>query len=250
MTLRPSEYNPSGDPYDAVKEETHVFTVDGAEVSFTRMPIHREPLESGYPNRRYGPGKVELGSPGEQRRYEVRIDGLHVGWALRSHGSGRQPYRPHALFAGYLHGFGRHGHSNLDGDRGGSRDDQALELSDLAPRFAAWRREGIALTWDELVKAHRRQVEEEAADKAKAKAQRVADDRKRRRELLEREERRLDTLSALREIAEKIVDETSNYHRVAIQAAIAKFEGEGIQWHEQEFLDRMTRQDAGGTADD
>lgn len=248
--MRRADYNPSGDPYDAVREEIHAFSHDGVEVLFRRVPIHRQPLESGYPNRRYGRDKVELGSPGEQRRYEVLVGGEHVGWALRSHGSGRQPYRPHALFGGYQQGFGRHGNASLDGDRGGSREDQSLELSDLAPRFVEWRREGVALTWDELVEAHRVQVEREVADKAKQKADRIADDRKRRRELLEREQLRLDTIGALREIAEKIVDDTSNYHSGAIQRAIEQFEGDGIKWHEQEFLDRMARNDEGPTAID
>lgn len=244
--VRPAQYSPSGHPHDAVKDEVHTFRIGDAVVTFVRMPIHREPLDGPLGGRRYGREQALLGHPGEQRRYAVGVDGAQVGWAVRHHGGGRRPYEAMAMFAGYEPGLGRFGYPELDGRRS-SVGEASNDLADLAPKFAAWRRERMALTWDEIVEAVRLRDQKAELEKREAKARAAADDRKRERELKDRERGRLDALGGLEEIAARYDGELSNYQAEALQKAIDHFRSAGLRWHETEFLERMAR---GGAHED
>ena len=234
---RPAAYAPSGDPYDAVKDESHDFEIDGLRVVLTRFPIHRQSLDSLYTNRRYGPGRVELGHPGEQRRYEVRVDGDHVGWAVRRFGGGRQPYEGLALFEGYMHGMGEHGHPELSGRPRDRHRNASFELVDIARRFAKWRKDRVALTWNEIVARNRREIAKAEREEREAEASRVADRVKHKRELREREEQRADAVDGLREIDARFGSELTNYQAEALRRAIARMEGDALHQVQREFID-------------
>lgn len=241
MSVRPSVHQPSGDPYDDIKEEIHRFDVDGSAVLFRRVPIHRDPVDGILGGRRYGKSRTLLGHPGEQRRYAVEVDGLHVGWVVRRAGSGRNPYVPLAMFSGYEPGLGRNGYPDLDGRGSGTTSVDRHELSDLAPDFAEWRRIGIALTWDEIVHKVRERDEAEAVARAETDRRMAEDDLKREAEIKAREQARLDAIRGLEEIAARFDGQLTNYQMEALQKSMAHFASAGIQWHESEFLDRMSR---------
>lgn len=241
MNVRPSIYQPSGDPYDAVKEEVHRFQSDGSSVLFRRVPIHRNPVDGIPGGRRYGKAQTLLGHPGEQRRYMVEVDGLHVGWVVRQSGAGRQPYMPLALFSSYVPGLGRNGYPELDGRGSGTIPTDRYDLCDLAPGFVEWRRAGMALTWEEIVEAVERRRRSEEVKRIEVERRRRDDDLRREAEIEERERGRLDAVGGLEEILSRYDGELTNYQTEALHKAISHFSSTGIQWHEREFLDRMSR---------
>jgi hypothetical protein len=240
MKLRPIKYEPSGDPYDAVKDEVHEFEFDGRRVVLTRVPIHRDPIDSMLGVRRYGKDQVALGHPGENRRYEVRVDGDLVGHAIRPFGSGAaMPYLGHALYEGYQPDLGRHGYPELDRDARLRDEADSKDLSSVARRFAGWRAKGMALTWDELVAKRNALDEAETRDRRELAERMAEDDSKRYRQLTEREARRGDTVAGLREIQERFGSELTNYQTQALLDAIAHADVTTLNPFDREFIARM-----------
>ncbi|MFZ3482101.1 hypothetical protein [Sphingomonas sp. 3-13AW] len=207
-----------------MKPDLQTFSVDGAQVELTRIPVRRHDWDHRAPRE----GEPH-GHPREQALYEIRIDGQHVGLAYRKHGFGRQWWNIDRLCPQYGHmaGMGR----QTVTARGCVEDAKRLwDLAAVAREAVKLRREKTCeskppklATEDEIkawVKLYRRQ---EAEEERASKERRAQWDREAAEQKRVAEERRLDVLGGLQSIDERFGGQLSNFEANALRVAIAAY---------------------------
>lgn len=192
----------------AKTKTVETYQVGDMQVEFTRIPP--ETFRDGV-------------STKEKTRYEVRVDGVYLGYVIRPNGWGKQQLQVFRLGDAY--------DDKITGNMvyGGRYSQAIYQTADLAPVIVKLRTDDLRfgshslMTLDERAVYLEKLAQYEAEREAEDAAKRVRWDEEHRARVAAAEQKRQDILDALTSIRDRLSGDLTNFETAALVEAIAHY---------------------------